>query len=247
MSSLHQLQALIRQLRGPNGCPWDQKQKTTNMCKPLLEECHEVIEAIQDKDPILLREELGDLLFVVLLTCDTAHRDFGLSLEEICSDICTKMIRRHPHVFSSNTQKSSQSWDELKQQEKQRTSILDGIPKTLPALSYAEKQANRVSKVGFDWPDATGVIEKIEEELSELKEAIESKDKEEMEHELGDLLMSCANLGRKLQIPPELALKKATTRFQRRFQWMETHKNKSLSLLSSDELEELWSQAKANQ
>ena len=167
MTPLNKLQQLVQTLRGPQGCPWDRKQQIHDMTTPLLEECQEVIEAIHDQDPKLLREELGDLLFVVLLTCDTAQVDFGFNLDDICTDIHQKMVRRHPHVFSTQQQKR-QSWDELKQREKKRKSILEGIPKTLPALAYAQKQAKRVAKIGFDWPDAEAVFDKIQEEIQHM-------------------------------------------------------------------------------
>ena len=243
MTSLNKLQQLVLTLRGPQGCPWDQKQRVQDMPKPLLEECQEVIEAIHDQDPSLLREELGDLLFVILLTCDTAHKDFGFSLDDVCSDIHQKMIRRHPHVFSE-TKENSLTWEELKQKEKKRESILDGIPKTLPALAYAQKQAKRVAKVGFDWPNTEEVFDKIHEEIQELKEAMTAQNQADIEHELGDILMACANLGRKLNLSSEFALQKATRRFHHRFQWMEQYHDGDLSLLSAQELELLWKRAK---
>ena len=243
MTPLQQLQHLVTTLRGPNGCPWDQKQTTKDIPKPLLEECSEVIEAIHDRNPILLREELGDLLFVTLLACDTAQKDYGFSLDDVCTDIHQKMIHRHPHVFAPEKNNHA-SWEELKQQEKQRTSILEGIPKTLPALSYAQKQAKRVARVGFDWPSAHDVFDKIQEEILELKEAMVSQNEHEIEHELGDILMACANLGRKLNISSEFALKKATRRFHDRFQWMEQYHDGDLSTLSAQELEQLWNTAK---
>lgn len=242
MTSLQQLQQLITTLRGPNGCPWDKKQTTKDIPKPLLEECCEVIEAIEESNPTLLREELGDLLFVTLLACDTAYKDFGFSLDDVCADIHQKMVRRHPHIFSPQ-QSNQASWEELKQQEKQRTSILEGIPKTLPALAYAQKQAKKVATVGFDWPHARDVFDKIQEEIQELKEAMESQDQEEIEHEFGDILMACANLGRKLNLSSERALKKATRRFHHRFLWIEEHCN-DVAQLSSKELEAMWEKAK---
>lgn len=243
MTPLNKLHVLVQTLRGPKGCPWDQKQRVQDMTTPLLEECQEVIEAIHDQDPLLLREELGDLLFVVLLTCDTAHKDFGISLDEICNDIHQKMVRRHPHVFSDQKE-NIPTWDELKQKEKKRTSILDGIPKTLPALAYAQKQAKRVAKVGFDWPTAEDVFDKIYEEIRELKEAMLSKNQADIEHELGDILMACANLGRKLNLSSEFALQKATRRFHHRFQWMEQFHDGNLAELSTQKLESLWKKAK---
>ena len=153
------------------------------------------------------------------------------------------MVRRHPHVFSS-PKENNMTWEELKQQEKNRESILDGIPKTLPALAYAQKQAKRVAKVGFDWPNAEEVFEKIHEEIDELKEAMVAQNQADIEHELGDILMACANLGRKLNVSSEFALQKATRRFHHRFQWMEQYHEGDLSLLSTQELELLWKKAK---
>lgn len=245
MSSLQHLEQLIKTLRGPNGCHWDQKQKLIDMPVQLLEECHEVIEAIHNNDSSALQEELGDLLFVLLLTCDTATTDKNISMESICSGIYQKMIHRHPHVFAKETSPHL-SWEELKQKEKQRSSLLDGIPHTLPALHFAQKQASRVAKIGFDWPSIHGVINKVKEELEELQEAIALKEPEHIEHELGDLLMACANVGRKLKISSEFALQKATRRFARRFRWMENNTTAPLTQLSAQELDSLWNSAKTH-
>jgi len=215
------------------------------MSTALLEETHEVIEAIQNQNPESLKEELGDLLFVLLLTYDIAKKKHGISTHEIIDSIVKKMIRRHPHIFAPD--KPQLSWDEIKRQEKQhahRSSLLDGIPKTLPALSYAEKQGRKAAKIGFDWPNIEGVLSKIDEEIAELKDAIQNQNPAAIQHELGDVLMSCTNLSRKLGFSSELALRKANRRFSRRFQWMEQYTPAPLDSLSSDELEELWFQAK---
>lgn len=245
MSSLNLLVQLIKRLRGPEGCPWDQKQKMIDMPLQLLEECHEVIEAIHNNDTAAIQEELGDLLFVILLTCDTAAVEENISLERICSGIYEKMVHRHPHVFAKDTSPPL-SWEELKQQEKRRSSLLDGIPNTLPALQFAQKQASRVAKVGFDWPNIHGVINKVKEEFMELQEAIAEQNEKHIEHELGDLLMACANVGRKLKISAEFALKKASQRFAQRFQWMEQNTTTPLTELSEHELDSLWNRAKAH-
>ena len=243
MSNPQQLIDLIQTLRGPNGCSWDKKQRSIDMPSLLLEEVHETIEAIQDGHTSGIQEELGDLLFVLLLTCNTVEKDHGIQMSDICKDVYDKMIRRHPHIFSPQS-KEQLSWEQLKQKEKKRHSVLDGISKTLPSLAYAQKQAKRAAKIGFDWPDIHGVLNKVEEEFKELKEAIKNHDQEEIEHELGDLLMSCANVGRKLKISSEFALSKATKRFKSRFQWMEKHSNTALSEVDAEELEKLWSKAK---
>ena len=155
------------------------------------------------------------------------------------------MIRRHPHIF--HPEKPQLSWHDIKKQERSaadRQSLLDGIPKSLPALSYAEKQGRRVARIGFDWPNIGGVITKIEEELQELKDAIQEQNRAEIEHELGDLLMACTNLSRKMGLSSESALRKANLRFAKRFQWMEQNTSEPLSSLPAATLEERWETAK---
>ena len=245
MFDLHPLLTLIEKLRGPGGCAWDQKQTLSDMPQLLLEETHEVIEAILDQNQDHIKEELGDLLFVILLCCDVAKKECTFSPQDIVSSIVEKMIRRHPHIFHPDT--PHMSWHDIKKKEKSfagRESILDGIPKSLPALSYAEKQGRKAARVGFDWPNVEGVIEKIEEELQELKEAIHKQNPAEIEHELGDLLMSCTNLSRKMGMSSESALRKANLRFAKRFQWMEQNTVEPLDALFTEALEELWKAAK---
>jgi len=245
MSDLQPIINLIKKLRGPNGCSWDQKQTLADMPLVLLEETHEVIEAILDQNQENIKEELGDLLFVILFCFDTANKEFHLSNQDIVSSLLEKMIRRHPHVF--HPEKPQISWHEIKKTETashNRNSLLDGIPKYLPALSYAEKQGKKAARVGFDWPNIEGVIDKIEEEFQELKEALKMQDRSNIEHELGDLLMSCSNLSRKMGFSAEFALRKANQRFAKRFHWMENSSKTSLESLSSSALEKLWVEAK---
>ena len=238
MNNLHALLALIERLQGPQGCAWDQKQTLKSMQPRLLEESYEVFEAIEQENPLDLCEELGDLLFVMLSCVGIANAQYGISLEDICDKINKKMIRRHPHLFQGTT--APQSWEA----QKNRDSLLDGIPTHLPALLIAQKQAQRASTVGFDWPDVAGVLQKIEEELTELKEALHSSDLNSIEHEIGDLLMATSNLSRKHNLSAELALKKATNRFDRRFRFVEKHAPQKLENCSLEELENLWQRAK---
>ena len=245
MFDVRPLLHLIQKLRGPDGCAWDQKPALSEMPQQLLEEMHGVIAGILDQNHDLIKEELGDLLFVILLCCDVANEECSFSPQAIASSKVEKILQHHPHIFHS--EKPLLSWDEIKKKKRSsslRDSLLDGISKSLPALSYAEKQGQRAASVGFDWPNIGGVVEKIEEELQELKDAIQNQKTTEIEHELGDLLMSCTNLSRKLGMSSESALQKANLRFAKRFQWMEQNTVKPLDSLSATALEERWEAAK---
>lgn len=241
---------IIERLRAPDGCPWDKSQTSTSMAPALLEEVHEVLEAIDRHDKANLQEELGDLLFVVLLICNIAESEGLIQQEAVVQGICDKMIRRHPHVFGDSSLSLSeirQNWADIKAKEKPKASRLDGIPHALPALQKASRLGQKASTVGFDWPDHPPVLNQVELELEELKIAISQGNKEDMTHEIGDVLLSMASLSRHLRIDPESALRKANQRFTDRFHHMEhsakAH-NRSLSDLGPEELESLWANAK---
>ena len=215
MSSLDQLVEIIARLRGPEGCPWDRAQDHRSMRPYLLEEVYEVLDAIDqpDADDAVLEEELGDLLFVVLLLCQIGTDEGRFTLSSVAARIADKMIVRHPHVFDPAQRDTPggtlAAWEALKARKASRQSRLDGVPRARPALRRAHRQAEKAAAVGFDWPDHEGVFDKIQEEIGELREALDARDPAQIEAEYGDLLMSAANLGRHIGATPEEALRAA--------------------------------------
>jgi MazG family protein len=256
-----ELVAVMARLRGKHGCPWD-KEQTRNSLKPfLLEEAYEVLEAIDEGDPELLKEELGDLLFQVLFHAQIGkeRREFGI--EDVLKHTIMKMTRRHPHVFGgrgftrghgrrATTKEVLARWEKLKKQEKRnqtRDSVLDGVPKPLPALMRAFQLQIRASRVGFDWKEMTPVWNKVLEEMKELEEAIREGRSRRIQEEFGDLFFALVNMSRFLKLDPEESLRRANGRFTDRFRYMEKkakRARKSLSGLNPAELNRLWEEAK---
>lgn len=249
---LARLRAIVRILRSPGGCPWDREQTHESLRAGLIEEACEVIDAITQNDDANLREELGDLLLQIVFHADLATERGAFTLEDAAAHVSEKLIRRHPHVFSDGDARDSaavlRQWEEIKRAEKgAEVSIMDGIPRALPALIRAANIQKKASRVGFDWPDANGVMGKFREELSELSAEMESSDRKKLEHELGDLLFTAVNLGRKLGIEPEIALERASQRFIARFRHMEEAASaggKKLADMDIGTLDELWESAK---
>ena len=255
-------------LRNPDtGCPWDQEQDFHSIAPYTLEEAYEVVDAIERGDFADLKEELGDLLLQVVFHAQMAAEKGLFAFPDVVEAITRKLIRRHPHVFGDARDLSPDQvkllWDEIKQEEKaerrlsrerlgqpvqdEERGFLGGIPTTLPALTRAQKLTTKAAKVGFDWPDASQVIDKIHEELEEVKEASSSGDRDEVEDEIGDLLFAVSNLARHYGIDPETALRRTNAKFERRFGAVERalgQKKKSLESASLDEMEELWVEAK---
>jgi MazG family protein len=225
------LVAIMDRLRDPGGCPWDREQTYGTLRGFLLEEAYEVAEAIDDGDPEHLREELGDLLFQVVFLSRLAKEEGRFDAGDVVEGIATKMIRRHPHVFAEDSAEDAaevlRKWEEIKKREKadagkpQRASLLDGLPRALPALVKAQRLGDKAARVGFDWPEAGAVIGKVEEELDELRRALRDDDLAGASEELGDLLFATAMLGRKLGVDPEAALEAANAKFRRRFAGVE--------------------------
>jgi MazG family protein len=248
------LRAIVSLLRSPEGCPWDREQTHESLRAGLLEEACETIDAISNADDANLREELGDLLLQIIFHTDLAAERGAFTLEDAAQHTCEKLIRRHPHVFgdvdAADTQAVLRQWEQIKREEKgERASIMEGIPRALPALIRAANIQKKAARVGFDWPDTAGVIDKFHEELAELAVEVESGDRKALEHELGDLLFTAVNMARKLGIEPELALEHANQRFITRFQHMETSagaKNQKLEDLPLEKLEALWGAAKSH-
>ena len=244
---------IVARLRAPDGCPWDREQTHTSLRGSVLEEAHEVVEAINSGDVASLREELGDLLLQVLMHSQLAEEAGAFSFDDVARALAEKLIRRHPHVFGADqlpdTGAVLKRWDEIKRAEKgdAPASALAGVSKELPALMRAEKVQKKAARVGFDWPDAAPVLAKVREELAELEREIgESSDK--MEEEIGDLLFAVVNLARKLHLDSEVALQRATGKFIRRFEQLESiaaARSLSLESLTLAELDGLWDEVKA--
>ena len=247
---LKQLIELVEKLRSPGGCDWDRKQTPETLIPYLLEESHEVAEAILDNEPSLLKEELGDLLLNIVFQVVLANEKNEFSMDEVINDINEKIVTRHPHIFSDesdNNQFSKQKWELNKKKQKNRDSILDGIPNSLSPLIVSHRLQDKSAAVGFEWDSINQVIRKIEEELDELKLGIKKKDQTNIEEEIGDLLTTIVNLSRFFNISSELALKKANKKFYHRFTQLEKlvlMDNKIISNLSLDELMLYWIKVK---
>ena len=217
-----------------NGCEWDKEQTFQSIAPHTIEEAYEVVDAINRSNIPDLEEELGDLLLQVVFLSQIASEDNLFNFNDVVQTITRKLIRRHPYVFSEKRDHSSEEqmdqWEEIKQEErelKKQSGILDGIAQNLPALKRSQKIQKRAAKVGFDWPDSKGVFKKIKEEIRELEEAIESKDRESMKEEVGDLLMIITNLADRLDVDSEEALKGSNEKFISRFRYIERKLNDS--------------------
>jgi tetrapyrrole methylase family protein/MazG family protein len=264
-------EALIRlqaRLRAPNGCPWDREQTHDSLRTYLVEETYEVLDALDSGDPHNIAGELGDLLLQIVFHSQLAQEAGQFDIRDVIEHVHTKMVRRHPHVFGSAKASTSaqvlKNWEALKAEERaaaknetdmkrrnsgkvEQQSILAAVPRTLPALLEAHQLTRRAANVGFDWPDINGVLDKLSEEVSEVREALSRGDRSHIEEELGDLLFVCVNLARFLKLDAEIALKKANHKFKVRFAKMESAtqvRGKQLSKCSAEELDQFWNEAK---
>jgi len=254
MENFKKLAEIMATLRGPGGCPWDQEQTHKDINPYLIEEAYEVLESIDKEDFDGLKEELGDLLVHIFFHCQLTDEKNRFNANDVAKSACEKLIRRHPHVYgdkkAATTDEVLKNWEKIKQQEgkgKKKESILEGLPKSLPATVKAFRIGEKTSRVGFDWSDKKGILEKVKEELDEFQSAIASKDSKATEEEYGDLLFTLANVGRFLKVDPETALRKASDKFIQRFQSIEKEckaNNRSLQDLSAKEWNELWEKAK---
>ncbi len=246
------LKAIVTLLRSPEGCPWDREQTHESLRAGLLEEACETIDAINCKDDANLREELGDLLLQVVFHADLANDRGAFTLDDAMRDVCEKLIRRHPHVFAqadaADTKAVLRQWEQIKRDEKGASaSVLEDVPRALPALIRAQNVQKKAARVGFDWPDDADVIDKFREELAELSIEVDSGDRKRLEHEVGDLLFTAVNLSRHLGVEAEIALEDATQRFIQRFQHMEkavAPSGRKLEDCSLAEMDKLWEKAK---
>jgi tetrapyrrole methylase family protein/MazG family protein/ATP diphosphatase len=250
------LVAIMDRLRGPEGCPWDREQDYESLRGYLIEECYEVAEALDRDDADGLREELGDLLFQIVFLSRLAKEQGAFTVDDVVRGIARKMVRRHPHVFGSESAETSDDvlkhWERIKRQEKsdaeKPASVLDGIPTALPALLKAQRLGAKAARVGFDWERAEQVLDKVDEELSELRRAVRRGDRDATGEELGDLLFSLVNLARHMTLDPEGALERANAKFRRSFMWIEAElarRGTPVEQADSELLESLWSDAKA--
>ena len=251
---LLEIMALLRQ---PGGCPWDAKQTHESIKQNFIEETYEVIEAINKNDKDLLCEELGDIMMQVVFHAQIEKEQGSFDFDDVCDGICKKLIVRHPHVFgdveAETVDKVLSNWDEIKNKTKGRKTIADSmisVPRELPALMRATKLQKKAADVGFDWPDASGALDKLSEETLELKEAIASGDKTHIEEEFGDLLFSMVNVSRYIKVDSEEALTKANDKFLARFSQVEklaTQRGIDMKQAPLEVLDSLWNEIKANQ
>ncbi len=261
------LVALQARLRAPNGCPWDREQTHATLRTYLIEEAYEVLDAMKSGDDAKFANEMGDLLLQVVFHSQIATEEGRFTVADVIREVHEKMVRRHPHVFGEKRAKDAaevlRNWEQIKAQERagaqerqehgeiekkdQRKSLLDGVPRGLPATMEGLQLTRKASRAGFDWDNAQGVFEKLREEFAELLRASDEKDAAKMEEEMGDLLFAAVNLARFLQVDPEIALKNANAKFARRFREMErmsTENGQAFADVARAEKEKLWDDAK---
>jgi len=258
--AIDRLRDLMARLRAPDGCPWDREQTPASLKPQMLEECYEVLEAVDSGSPEHLTEELGDLLLHLVFQAQIAREKGQFTFADVATGIADKLVRRHPHVFGNekvaDATETIALWDKLKKAEKpERVSVLDGVPRALPALIRAEAIQKKVRQVGFDWPDAKGALAKVREELIEVTDEIKSgleqntklKANQKIAEELGDLLFAMVNLTRHLKLDAEELLTEASDKFSRRFRAVEKQvqaTGKSMKECSLEELDAIWNEVK---
>jgi len=254
--SIEHLLSIMERLRGPGGCPWDREQTLLSLRPYVLEETYEVLEAIDGGDVADHREELGDLLLQIVFQAQLRREEGAFDFADVADAISGKLVSRHPHVFGDTEVKDAEGvlrqWAALKREEKRKKgkgeSVLQGVPREMPALARADRLTEKASRVGFDWPDAAGARAKVTEELAELDQAMAGGDRGEIEHELGDVLFALANLGRKLNLAPEEALRGTIARFIRRFEYVEeqlARRGVPHGTATLAEMDALWDEAKS--
>ncbi len=248
MSEFYKLVDIMKKLRAPNGCPWDREQTIESLKPYLLEETYETLEAM-DIGGEELKGELGDLLLNIVFQSLIKEEEGEFTIDDVAKKVSEKLIRRHPHIFADveieGTEDVIRNWDEIKRKEKEhrgRKSVLDGIPKIYPPLAKAYKLQVKAAKVGFDWEDEVGALNKLEEELGEMKAAYEKNDRENLKEEIGDVVFTLVNIARKLDIDIVDAVMKTNNKFEDRFRYVE--KNCDLGESTLEEMDRLWDEAK---
>jgi len=254
-ATFERLCEIVAQLRAPGGCPWDREQTNESLLPALIEEAYEVAGAVRARDDANFREELGDLLLLIVMHAEIAGEAGRFKIDNVIKEVAEKLIRRHPHVFAESDARDSgavlKQWERIKHEEKKTNGghYLDGLPSALPGLMRAQKAQSKAARVNFDWTELGDVVAKVEEELGETKAAIESKDRQSVENEIGDLLFAVVNLARKCQLDAESALQKATDKFVTRFNRLEDElraQGKKLGEADLAELDAIWNKIKEN-
>ncbi|MGI9088576.1 MAG: nucleoside triphosphate pyrophosphohydrolase [Chthoniobacterales bacterium] len=253
-AAFDKLRAVVAQLRAPAGCPWDREQTNESLVPKLLEEAYEVADAIRSNDDANLREELGDVMLLILMQAQIASERGQFQIEEVLEEIVAKLIRRHPHVFGDRTASDASAvvklWDSVKREEKaaKKGHYLTGVAAALPALMRAQKIQKKAAHVNFDWNNIAEVMAKVDEELDETKAALADDDAENIAEEIGDLLFAVVNVARKQKLDAETLLQGATDKFVRRFNALEDEvraAGKRLGDLELEELDQIWNAQKA--
>jgi MazG family protein len=251
MNEFEKLCAIVARLRGADGCPWDREQTNASLVPPLLEEAYEIAGAVYAQDDANLREELGDLLLIIAMQAQIASEGNRFSIEDVAREIAEKLIRRHPHVFGDSRVRGSEAvvkqWEAIKHEEK-KGHYFASLPAALPALMRAEKAQKKAARVNFDWEGLGDVLAKVNEELSETKDAIESAETERIADEIGDLLFAVVNLARKCKLDAESVLQSATDKFVARFREMEERlrqRGGKLGQANLEELDAIWNEIKS--
>jgi tetrapyrrole methylase family protein/MazG family protein len=252
MKEFNRLVRIMKKLRHPRrGCPWDLKQTPTSLKEYILEEAHELIEAIDCGEAEAIKEELGDLLLQIVFLARIAEEKGNFSIREVIGGISGKLVRRHPHIFGSTQVSGADevkaNWEQIKIAEKNKQSVISDYPASMPSLLLANRIASQASGVGFDWDDAAKALDKVAEEAAELRAEIEGGRLHEAESEVGDLLFAVANVARLLKINPEFALSLTNKKFARRFRFIEAElrkQGKGIAAATLAEMEELWKRAK---
>ena len=256
LNDLEKLLSVMKRLRGPEGCPWDKEQTLDSLKWYLVEECFEVLDAIENGSPEKLMEELGDTLFQIVFLAEISEEEENFNIFDVINSAREKMIRRHPHVFDNQKAYDSNEvkkiWWQIKEEEKggNEVSVLDSIPNNLPSLLRAFRISKRASHAGFDYDNIDGVLNKLEERIEEFKVTLNDKEKERMEDELGDILFSLVNLCRFLDINPEDVLRKTTNKFTTRFKEMERsliNKGMKQEETTPEDLKKLWNRTKRHE
>ncbi len=250
--NFEELVKIVEKLRGPEGCPWDREQTRESLKPFLIEELYELLDALDENNSEGIKEELGDMLFQIILHCQLSKEERLFDVNDVIDNIIRKMIRRHPHVFGNKKLTTSKEvlswWEEHKKKEgKNRESIMEGIPKTLPALLRAHKLQDKASRVGFDWERIEDVFKKLEEELNEFKNAFDKKNQREIEDELGDIFFVLVRISQFVGVNPEEALQKTISKFIHRFKHIEMkalEQGRRPSDMTLEEMDTLWEEAK---
>src|SRR5271157_5107732 len=258
------LVGVMARLRAPDGCPWDREQTHATLRTYLIEEAYEVLDALDSADDVKFAEELGDLLLQVVFHAQMANEEGRFTIVDVIREIYEKLIRRHPHVFGEKRAKDAaevlRNWEIIKKEERRAKgavddeaaaeSVLDGVPRSLPALLEGYQLTRKAARIGFDWENVGGIFEKLQEETEELRQVLEKRGGKEIEGEVGDILFAAVNLARFLKIDPEIAMKKASGRFSKRFREMERmarEQGTTLAEVPRGRMEELWEAAKGRE